>query len=108
MFTNLRTRLFFYLGEFMPTSKTKGSKIKTSEKQKNLNEEKKMANLQRSVCRDILDAAEVTKSQVATEIVQGLANKMDQREIQELVRRISGTVDTQASQLVDRVVKATS
>lgn len=92
----------------MPTSKTRGSKTKSSEKQKNLNEEKKMASLQRDVCRDILDAAEVTKSQVATEIVQGLANKMDQKEIQELVRRISGTVDTQASQLVDRVVKATS
>ena len=92
----------------MPASKTKGRKTKPSEKQKNINEEKKMANLQRSVCKDILDAAEVTKSQVATEIVQGLSSKMDQSEIQELVRRISGTVDTQANQLVDRVIKTTS
>ena len=68
-------------------------------------EEKSMSDIQKSICRNILDAAEVTKSQVTSELIQGLSTKLTQNEIKELVRRVSGTVDIQTNQLVDRVIK---
>ena len=115
MFTNLRERLFFYLGEFlMPTKKTektvnvKSNSALSRELEKlEKDKEKQMSKLQSEICRNILESADVTKAQVSGDIVQGLTNsKASKGELKDVISSVSARVDVQTNQLIDRVLKA--
>ena len=110
MFTNLRERLSFYSGEILMVAKKKSTstndideKIKKIEKENT----KKMSTLQRKICRDIIDAGDVTKSQVNSELIKELQDRGSTREeLKKVLAVINSRIDTQTNQLVDRVVKA--
>ena len=110
MFTNLRERLSFYLGVNSMPNKTKAETKKSAKSKENNNQkeyEKKMSSLQRKICRDILDASDVTKSQVSSELIRELQGLGSSREdLKQLVSIVNNKIDTQTNQLVDRVVKA--
>ena len=93
----------------MPTKKKAETKKPAKSKETNIQKEheKKMSSLQRKICRDILDASDVTKSQVSSELIRELQGLGSSREdLKQLVSIVNNKIDTQANQLVDRVVKA--
>lgn len=78
-----------------------------SRKKKTTTESKvDMNKVQSKVCRDILDAAEVTKSQVSNTIIENLSkNGSSKEEMKLVIASVSSQIDTQANQLLDRVIK---
>lgn len=83
------------------TSARKASTKKTTKK---VEEKVNMGKLQREICKDILDTAAVTKSQVSSSIIEKFSD-MDRKELKEAIATISAVVDQQSSSLIDRVIK---
>ena len=113
MFTNIFRCISLKWRKNMPTkaTKTKSKTTKTSstssKTKKNEEEKINMGNLQRSVCREILDTAEVTKSQVTSAIVENFSGT-DREDLKKVVQTINSLVDQQSNALVDRVIKTLS
>jgi len=65
-----------------------------------------MAN-QSTVCRNIIDAKDVIKTQVLATLSETLlaSNTITEDEYKELSNRVSSCVDTQMESLVDRVLR---
>ena len=117
MFTNVRERLFFYLGGFlMPAKKSQNedkvnvkSNSALSQDLKKIEKDrvKEMSKLQSEICRNILETADVTKSQVNGDIVQGLTNtEASKGEVKNVIKSVNARIDVQTNQLIDRVLKA--
>ena len=114
MFTNIFRCISLKWRENMPTktvkSKSRNAKPRGSagNKTKKKEEEKvNMDKLQSTLCRDILDTAEVTKSQVASAVIENFSDT-DRDQLKEIVQNINALVDQQSNALVDRVIKTLS
>ena len=61
---------------------------------------------QNAVCRNIVDAKDVIKTQVLSTLSEALlaSNTITENEFKELSNRVSSCVDTQMGSLVDRVL----
>lgn len=88
----------------MVTTKNSRSRKTTKKKEENVN----MGKLQSTICREIMDTAEVTKSEVATEIIAQLSENIAREDLKQAVKIVSARIDQQANQLVDRVIKTLS
>ena len=64
-----------------------------------------MGKLQTKVCRDILDTADVTKSQIASAVVEKFSGQIEKENLRESIKVINQLIDKQADSLVDRVIK---
>ena len=82
------------------TKKAKSKKTPIKKK-----ETPNMGKIQSTICRDIMDTAEVTKSAVATEIIAKLSENSSRQELKEVVKVVNAKIDEQAGQLVNRVLK---
>lgn len=81
------------------TKKTNNKKIKKEEKVD-------MGKLQSTICREIKDTADVTKSEVSNEIIANLAESNSREDIKATVKLVSAKIDMQANLLIDRVLKS--
>ena len=64
-----------------------------------------MGKLQTKVSRDILDTADVTKSQIASAVVEKFSGQIEKENLRESIKVINQLIDKQADSLVDRVIK---
>jgi len=89
----------------MPVKK-KETSATSSRSSKKKEDGKKMSTLQRTICRNIIDSADVTKSQVGNTLVEKLSASGTSREdMKDILKIVSSVIDTQSNQLIDRVVK---
>lgn len=63
------------------------------------------SDLQKKICKNILDTKDVVKSQVFSVVLESISDK-DQ--LKTLKTQLDNVIDKQASSLVDRVIKETS
>lgn len=83
---------------------TSARKASTKKTIKKVEEKINMGKLQREICKDILDTADVTKSQVSSSIIEKFSD-MDRDQLKEAIAAISAVVDQQSNSLIDRVIK---
>ena len=84
----------------MATRKTANTKNKKKE------EKVDMGKLQSTICREIKDTADVTKAEVANEIISSLSKTASRDDIKATVKVVNAKIDTQANMLIDRVIKS--
>ena len=71
-------------------------------------------NVQKLVCREILDGKDVIKDQVKSTIVAQLrqsaesGSNINMRDVMETSRQVEAVVEAQVSSLLDRVIKVLS
>ena len=64
-----------------------------------------LGKIQQEVCSDILNTADVIKSQIVSEVVATFANKLEHLELTEIKQTVDQNVSQQMNQLIDRVIK---
>lgn len=67
-----------------------------------------LGNIQRTICSDILDTADVIKSQIMNEVVAGYSKKLEQLDLVNIKKTVDHQVSMQVNQLIDRVVQKIS
>lgn len=83
------------------TQKTKSNSKRVKKKEEKIN----MGKLQTTVCRDILDTAEVTKSQVASEVIEKFSSHVERESLKTSIKQINELIDRQADSLINRVLE---
>ena len=90
----------------MPVRPKSKSSLNRQKKSIKTEEKVNMGKIQTAVCRDILDTADVTKSQVVNQVIENFSGKVNREELKESITMINNLIDQQASSLVDRVIKS--
>ena len=65
----------------------------------------KPKNLQKLVCREIIDTQDVIKGQVANVLASELRSEVDDEKLRKLTLLINSSIQTQTSSLLDRVIE---
>ena len=90
----------------MPVRPKSKSSLNRQKKSIKTEEKVNMGKIQTAVCRDILDTADVTKSQVVNQVIENFSGKVNREELKESITMINNLIDQQANSLVDRVIKS--
>jgi len=73
-----------------------------------VNKQFNVGDLQKEVCRDIIDTREVLKSQIGSALMGNLSKKVDEKLLRAVIQHVDNTLLQQTNSLIDRTIKKLS